>query len=225
MVAAALIDRLVHHPTMVTLKGKSYRLRERGAASRPPPSLPRYATPPERRTAYRVVHLTNSRWTSNPTLLTRPPFPAVDGGEPVGKRQRRIRAHSTPRPVAEAATEKSGSKPIAQETARPACVPQTAPVPVSRTYGPSRTPPSKRQFHAPKGNRRADAQPARSRCSVSTRAALLPPTGTAAIHPTRTAAIHPTGTAAIHGRGPRRARIGRGGHGKDQRATPCIPQT
>jgi DNA replication protein DnaC len=29
MVAAALIDRLVHHATMVALKGKSYRLRER----------------------------------------------------------------------------------------------------------------------------------------------------------------------------------------------------
>jgi hypothetical protein len=29
MVAAALIDRLVHHATMITLKGKSYRLRER----------------------------------------------------------------------------------------------------------------------------------------------------------------------------------------------------
>ncbi len=28
MVAAALIDRLVHHATMITLKGKSYRLRE-----------------------------------------------------------------------------------------------------------------------------------------------------------------------------------------------------
>ena len=33
MVAAALIDRLVHHATMVTLKGKSYRLRERGTSS------------------------------------------------------------------------------------------------------------------------------------------------------------------------------------------------
>jgi DNA replication protein DnaC len=33
MVAAALIDRLVHHATMVTLKGKSYRLRERAAAN------------------------------------------------------------------------------------------------------------------------------------------------------------------------------------------------
>jgi DNA replication protein DnaC len=41
MVAAALIDRLVHHATMITLKGKSYRLRERGldvapAAQTPP---------------------------------------------------------------------------------------------------------------------------------------------------------------------------------------------
>jgi DNA replication protein DnaC len=30
MVAAALIDRLIHHATMINLKGKSYRLRERG---------------------------------------------------------------------------------------------------------------------------------------------------------------------------------------------------
>jgi DNA replication protein DnaC len=35
MVAAALIDRLVHHATMVTLKGKSYRLRERATAPNP----------------------------------------------------------------------------------------------------------------------------------------------------------------------------------------------
>ena len=35
MVAAALIDRLVHHATMVTLKGKSYRLRERGTDTAP----------------------------------------------------------------------------------------------------------------------------------------------------------------------------------------------
>jgi len=35
MVAAALIDRLVHHATMVTLKGKSYRLRERGTGPDP----------------------------------------------------------------------------------------------------------------------------------------------------------------------------------------------
>jgi len=35
MVAAALIDRLVHHATMITLKGKSYRLRERAAADKP----------------------------------------------------------------------------------------------------------------------------------------------------------------------------------------------
>jgi transposase len=35
MVAAALIDRLVQHATMVTLKGKSFRLRERGAGIAP----------------------------------------------------------------------------------------------------------------------------------------------------------------------------------------------
>jgi DNA replication protein DnaC len=43
MVAAALIDRLVHHATMITLKGKSYRLRERGldvAPAAQAPSLP-----------------------------------------------------------------------------------------------------------------------------------------------------------------------------------------
>ena len=41
MVAAALIDRLVHHATMITLKGKSYRLRERGTA-RAPAARPLY---------------------------------------------------------------------------------------------------------------------------------------------------------------------------------------
>jgi DNA replication protein DnaC len=35
MVAAALIDRLVHHAEIVTLKGKSYRLRERSKAGFP----------------------------------------------------------------------------------------------------------------------------------------------------------------------------------------------
>jgi DNA replication protein DnaC len=35
MVAAALIDRLIHHAHMITLKGKSYRLRERGTAPTP----------------------------------------------------------------------------------------------------------------------------------------------------------------------------------------------
>ncbi|HZQ03244.1 MAG TPA: ATP-binding protein [Gaiellaceae bacterium] len=34
-VAAALIDRLVHHATTITLKGKSYRLRERGTGIAP----------------------------------------------------------------------------------------------------------------------------------------------------------------------------------------------
>lgn len=35
MVAAALIDRLVHHAQIVTLKGKSYRLKDRGGAPKP----------------------------------------------------------------------------------------------------------------------------------------------------------------------------------------------
>jgi DNA replication protein DnaC len=35
MVAAALIDRLIHHAHIVTLKGKSYRLRERGTGTAP----------------------------------------------------------------------------------------------------------------------------------------------------------------------------------------------
>jgi DNA replication protein DnaC len=38
MVAAALIDRLVHHATMITLKGKSYRLRQRAATPPPAPA-------------------------------------------------------------------------------------------------------------------------------------------------------------------------------------------
>jgi DNA replication protein DnaC len=40
MVAAALIDRLVHHATMITLKGKSYRLRERGLNVTPAAQAP-----------------------------------------------------------------------------------------------------------------------------------------------------------------------------------------
>jgi DNA replication protein DnaC len=40
MVAAALIDRLVHHAQIVTLKGKSYRLEERGAGAVPAAQAP-----------------------------------------------------------------------------------------------------------------------------------------------------------------------------------------
>ena len=47
MVAAALIDRLVHHATMIGLKGKSYRLRERGSGVVPAAQTP--ATPNRRR--------------------------------------------------------------------------------------------------------------------------------------------------------------------------------
>jgi DNA replication protein DnaC len=40
MVAAALIDRLVHHATMVALKGKSFRLKERGIGVAPAAQTP-----------------------------------------------------------------------------------------------------------------------------------------------------------------------------------------
>ncbi len=53
MVAAALIDRLVHHAQIVTLKGKSYRLGAR-ARRRPPLRLRAYGPPPERRRALSV---------------------------------------------------------------------------------------------------------------------------------------------------------------------------
>jgi DNA replication protein DnaC len=49
MVAAALIDRLVHHATMIALKGKSYRLRERGTGVVPAAQTP--AGPRTRRSA------------------------------------------------------------------------------------------------------------------------------------------------------------------------------
>ena len=45
MVAAALIDRLVHHATMITLKGKSYRLRERGLDITPAAQAPSLRDP------------------------------------------------------------------------------------------------------------------------------------------------------------------------------------
>ena len=44
MVAAALIDRLIHHATMLTLKGKSYRLRERVASPLAAPASRRTST-------------------------------------------------------------------------------------------------------------------------------------------------------------------------------------
>jgi hypothetical protein len=57
---------------------------------------------------------------SSPALLPR----RRSEGNRWAKRHRRIRAHSTPGPIAGAATETSGSKPIAQKPACPACVPQ-----------------------------------------------------------------------------------------------------
>jgi DNA replication protein DnaC len=40
MVAAALIDRLVHHAKILSLKGDSYRLRERGSGAAPAAQAP-----------------------------------------------------------------------------------------------------------------------------------------------------------------------------------------
>jgi DNA replication protein DnaC len=40
MVAAAMVDRLVHHATMITSKGKSFRLRERGTGVAPAAQAP-----------------------------------------------------------------------------------------------------------------------------------------------------------------------------------------
>jgi DNA replication protein DnaC len=40
MVAAALIDRLIHHATMITPKGKRLRLRERGTGVAPAAQAP-----------------------------------------------------------------------------------------------------------------------------------------------------------------------------------------
>jgi DNA replication protein DnaC len=40
MLVAALIDRLVHHATMIVLEGKSYRLRERGTGVAPAAQAP-----------------------------------------------------------------------------------------------------------------------------------------------------------------------------------------
>jgi DNA replication protein DnaC len=39
MVAAAMIDRLVHHAEILSLKGDSYRLRDKEIAARPRPAL------------------------------------------------------------------------------------------------------------------------------------------------------------------------------------------
>ena len=39
VVAAAMIDRLVHHAEILNLKGDSYRLRDKDVATRPRPAL------------------------------------------------------------------------------------------------------------------------------------------------------------------------------------------
>jgi hypothetical protein len=45
-VAAAMIDRLVHHAAILSLKGDSYRLRDRDLGGRPPARKPETANQP-----------------------------------------------------------------------------------------------------------------------------------------------------------------------------------
>jgi hypothetical protein len=52
MVAAALIDRLVHHATMIILRARATGYASAASTSRPPLRLRRSATPPNRRKPY-----------------------------------------------------------------------------------------------------------------------------------------------------------------------------
>ena len=135
---------LEHHP-IARAPGSARTARASPASSRSgPPNGPR----PPRRSRPRRNRGGRPTQCSSPV----PPSSPSTEGEPVGKRHRRIRAHSTPGPVAGAATEKSGSKPIAQETACPTCVPQRSPCPGQPNLRPSPdSNPHERQFHAPKG--------------------------------------------------------------------------
>jgi hypothetical protein len=80
MVAAALIDRLVHHATMVTLKARATACANVAPASRPPPRLRRYAAPPERQTGQicptetmRRLPASRSKGSQTPDLRAGPP--------------------------------------------------------------------------------------------------------------------------------------------------------
>jgi IstB-like ATP binding protein len=137
MVAAALIDRLVHHATMITLKGKSYRLRERTSTSRPPLRLRRSATPPDRRShinppagallscanwrtfRLRLTDLDGVLWTSNG--FSSPPLT-----------ERRLRggaaAMSLPRPNSPSTSSQAGGSP-AREAHRGDSTTSTEPIP------------------------------------------------------------------------------------------------
>jgi hypothetical protein len=59
VVAAAMIDRLVHHAEILSLKGDSYRLRDRDPAADHPPASPKprrqLVTPAARRPAERLT--------------------------------------------------------------------------------------------------------------------------------------------------------------------------
>ena len=76
MVAAALIDRLIHHAHMVTLKGKSYRLRERGTAPLPTAAPSRQNSQTSRPELRRLRRLRATRWSTfqipKPVHFSRP---------------------------------------------------------------------------------------------------------------------------------------------------------
>jgi DNA replication protein DnaC len=101
MVAAALIDRLVHHATMITLKGKSYRLRERGLGVMPA------AQAPSLRSSTRAATATDARHhTSRPVFAVRHEIRA-HRSPPNGLRPRRPTVH--PRQIVHLSAAESGA--------------------------------------------------------------------------------------------------------------------
>jgi DNA replication protein DnaC len=82
VVAAAMIDRLVHHAGILSLKGDSYRLRDRDLGGRPPAVTPESAGPTSRagRSQARRSRLsatTTSRSPPKTSPTGRPPPPAL----------------------------------------------------------------------------------------------------------------------------------------------------
>ena len=78
VVAAAMIDRLVHHAEILNLKGDSYRLKDKDLGSRHPPRAPKsgdrsLAAPPQRALERRTTRRSWRRPSQNE--LNRPPRP------------------------------------------------------------------------------------------------------------------------------------------------------
>jgi hypothetical protein len=61
VVAAAMIDRLVHHAEILSLKGDSYRLRDRDLGGRPPPESPKRPDQPVAPTARKPAEALSTR--------------------------------------------------------------------------------------------------------------------------------------------------------------------